>query len=617
MSAEWKRGDAALWQGAAVEIVEGVYAGNVTLRLIDDPTRTLHQVPQSAVQRAADVRALTLPLTQIDATVWAAACSRADTARRLIGQGGVLTNAAVEEAARKLGLSIRTLRRDLARIKEVDHPATLIPSPGGRPKGHSVIASAVGAIIDAVLEEVYLKENRPSLHEVGEEIRALCRQQGLIPPVDRTIRRRVERKDAYDVLKARKGSKHAKYRLQAMPGSTLFESLMECVEIDHTMADVILRSDDEQRTLLGRPWVTLAIDVRSRMVVGVHVTFDAPSAASVALCLLNVLLPKDAFLAWLRIEAPWPAYGCPGLIYVDNGKDFHSKALIRGCQSIGIDVQYRPVGSPHYGGIIERLIGTMMGKCRLLPGTTHRNVQERGDYDAEAQAVMTLSEFRRWFVSEIVTQYHTREHRALKAPPLVEWRTLSEKYGAPRLLAGQWTAFEVFVAFLPGERRVIQRDGVHVNAIRYWHASLDVWIGDGQDHFVHYDPRDIRYVYLRSPSGQVVRAEAITPGVPEMSLAEWRAHRRERSQLAKDPAILALRDGGLVERRAMIESSTEATRKARIARRAMTSRRQTPPAARWSDDASGTAQQGARPALPMPAVASVPTPSAYDGELWS
>lgn len=616
MSGDWKRGDAALWQGANVEIVEGAYAGNVTLRVVGDSSNTLHQVPHGEVQRPTDIRSLTIPLSHIDANAWAAACSRADTVRRLIAQPAPLTNAIVAEAARRLGLSARTLRRDLARMKEVDHPQALVPANGGRPKGHSEIDPAVEVIIETVLEEVYLQENRPSLHEVAEEIRALCRQQGLSPPVDRTIQRRVERKDALDVLKARKGPKHAKYQLQAMPGSTLYESLMDCVQIDHTLADVILCSDDEHRTVLGRPWVTLAIDVRSRMVVGVHISFDAPSATAVALCVLNMLLPKEEFLAWLRIEAPWPAYGCPRLIYVDNGKDFHSKALIRGCQAIGTDLQYRPVGSPHYGGIIERFIGTMMGKCRLLPGTTHRNVQARGDYDSEAKAVMTLSEFRRWFVNEIVTQYHARKHRVLKAPPLKEWLALCEKQGMPRILAGQWTHFEVLLAFLPGELRVVQRDGVHVNAIRYWHPSLSEWIGDGEKHFVHYDPRDIRYAYLRSPSGQVVRAEAITPGIPEMSLAEWRADRSEQSKHSQDPALVALSDAGLVERRAMIDSSTKATRKARAAKRAATSRQQTPPASRWSESASMT-PVSAPTFLPMPTTKPVAPPSVYDGELWS
>lgn len=616
MSGDWKRGEVALWQGVRAEVVEGEYAGNVTLRLLDDPTNTLHQVLHSEVQRPSEVRALVQSPTQIDTKVWVAACLRAEAARRFLREGGAVAKADVEDAARQLGISARTVRRDLARIKEVDHPAALIPEAGGRPLGHSVIAQAVEVIIDAALDDVYLKENRPSLHEVGEEIRAQCRQRGLQPPTDRTIKLRIERKDAYEVLKARKGSKHAKYRLQAMPGTVLYESLMDCIEIDHTLADAILCSDDEHRTVLGRPWVTLAIDVRSRMVVGVHVTFDAPSATSVALCLLNTLLPKDGFLKWLKIDAPWPAYGCPKLIYVDNGKDFHSKALIRGCQGVGIDLQYRPVGSPHYGGIIERLIGTMMGKCRLLPGTTHRNVQERGDYDAEASAVMTLSEFRRWFVNEILTQYHAREHRVLKAPPLVEWQSLCARHGVPRVMAGQWTPFEVFVAFLPGEERVVQRDGVHVNAIRYWHASLAEWVGDGDKHFVHYDPRDIRYVYMRSPSGQIVRVEAITPGVPEMSLAEWRAHRCERSQLAKDPALLALRDSGLAERRAMIENSTEATRKARVARRSATSRRQTPPDARMADQPTGAMRPPAD--LPPSTTKPIPPPpSTYDGELWS
>lgn len=616
MSGSWKRGDAALWQGAAVEIVEGEYAGNVTLRVIEDPSNTLHQVPQGEVQRPTAVRALTLPPTQINFAKWTAACARAEVARRLLRYGTSLTNAVVEEAALGLSLSTRTLRRDLERMREVDHPAALIPGTGGRPVGHSVIAPAAEAIIETVLEQVYLQENRPSLHEVGEEIRALCRQQGLNPPVDRTIKRRIDRKDAYDVLKARKGAKHAKYQLKAMPGSTLYESLMECIEIDHTLADAILCSDDEHRTVLGRPWVTLAIDVRSRMVVGVHVTFDAPSATSVALCMLNVLLPKEEFLAWLNIDAPWPAYGCPQLVYVDNGKDFHSKALERGCNAVGADLQYRPVGSPHYGGMIERLIGTMMGKCRLLPGTTHRNVQERGDYDAEAKAVMTLSEFRRWFVNEIVTQYHAREHRVLKAPPLVEWQMLAQKQGAPRTLAGQWTAFEVFLAFLPGEERTVQRDGVHIKAIRYWHAALAEWIGDGKKHLVHYDPRDIRYAYVRSPSGQIVRLEAITPGIPEMSMAEWREHRRERSKLAHDPSLLALRDAGLIARRAIIDSSAAATRKVRHARRTATSRKQTPPAAQWTAPAAATPPQ-APLLLPLLPTESTAVPTVYDGELWS
>ena len=59
-----------------------------------------------------------------------------------------------------------------------------------------------------------------------------------------------------------------------------------------------------------------------------------------------------------------------------------SEALKRGCEQYGIEVDYRPVRTPHYGGHIERLIGTMMGKVHLLPGTTFSDVRAKGDLES-------------------------------------------------------------------------------------------------------------------------------------------------------------------------------------------------------------------------------------------
>ncbi|MBW6299849.1 hypothetical protein KZ875_31930, partial [Pseudomonas aeruginosa] len=42
----------------------------------------------------------------------------------------------------------------------------------------------------------------------------------------------------------------------------------------------------------------------------------------------------------------------------------------------------RPLGQPHYGGIVERIIGTAMQMIHdELPGTTFSNPDQRGDYD--------------------------------------------------------------------------------------------------------------------------------------------------------------------------------------------------------------------------------------------
>ena len=42
------------------------------------------------------------------------------------------------------------------------------------------------------------------------------------------------------------------------------------------------------------------------------------------------------------------------------------------------------------GGTIERVIGTLIGQCHLLPGTTKNSVRAKGDYDSKKHAAMTL-----------------------------------------------------------------------------------------------------------------------------------------------------------------------------------------------------------------------------------
>ena len=44
-----------------------------------------------------------------------------------------------------------------------------------------------------------------------------------------------------------------------------------------------------------------------------------------------------------------------------------SEALRRGCAQHAITLEYRPPGRPHYGGIVERIIGTAMTAVHELP----------------------------------------------------------------------------------------------------------------------------------------------------------------------------------------------------------------------------------------------------------
>ena len=58
-------------------------------------------------------------------------------------------------------------------------------------------------------------------------------------------------------------------------------------QADHTRVDVLVV--DQAGTLLGRPWLTIVVDTHSRCIRGIHLGFDAPSAAYLG-SVLNALL---------------------------------------------------------------------------------------------------------------------------------------------------------------------------------------------------------------------------------------------------------------------------------------------------------------------------------------
>ena len=113
------------------------------------------------------------------------------------------------------------------------------------------------------------------------------------------------------------------------------------------------------RAVLGRPWLTLLLDVFSRSVLGFYLSLDAPSAVGVAMAIAQGILPKSEWLMRNNLDLTWPTHGLPRSLHLDNGAEFHSRALKRGCQQHGVRIDYRPPATPRFGGHIERLMGTL------------------------------------------------------------------------------------------------------------------------------------------------------------------------------------------------------------------------------------------------------------------
>lgn len=259
--------------------------------------------------------------------------------------------------------------------------------------------------------------------------------------------------------------------------------------------------DETSRLPVGRPWLTVAIDIYSRCIAGFLVSFEAPSATSVGLCLAHTGLEKRSYLSGLGLDTEWPIAGIPRVLHLDNAAEFHSEALARGCQQYGIGLEYRPKGQPHYGGVIERLIGTLMNLIHDLPGTTFSNPVERSTYDSDAAAILSLSELEQWLALAITGRYHNEVHEGLMEPPIARWARSDAGQGKPRAV-GNGQAF--LVDFLPVVRRAIRRDGFTLDHIGYYSDVLRPWIANRdrcRSFLIRRDPRNLSQIYVLDPDG--------------------------------------------------------------------------------------------------------------------
>ena len=459
---------------------------------------------------------------EIDDIDWDDACRKADVIREFLRRvSGPTTTAQMRELADELRLSQASAYRLLKLFRAGGTVLSLVGRKAGRPVGHRVLDEARDEIIRAEIKRFYLKKNRPSVSALVREVNASCRAAGLAPPHRRTIVARIEDVDLAKRAKARGEPKIEKSTV-AVPGKFEVSRPLQVVQIDHTKADIFV-VDEEDRRPLGRPWLTLAMDVCSRMVTGFYLTMAAPSRLSTSLCLLHSVFDKSAWLREREIADPWPVAGLPDRLHVDNGRDFRSRAFQRGCEDAGINIDWRPPGEPRFGGHIERLIGTQMGKLHLLPGTTFSNPDELGEYNSRRHSAFTLRELERYIALDIVGDYHQSIHSSLKRPPIAVWR---EHEGTIPLRLPQ-DRMRFWLTFLPEDERTLRPNGIHIFGLRYWSAALAADVGrTGKRRLlIKYDARDLSRIFVRRLSGNFVEARYADITLPSITLAEAKSSR--------------------------------------------------------------------------------------------
>jgi putative transposase len=501
-------------------------------------------------------------LTSVSTEQWEEARRILPAIQRLAAQPNRRRGDVIAEA-RSLGCGPTHLYALLGRYIVDPRLTSLLPRSPGRPRGHWLCSEQINSLINDAIETVYLTRQRARVSDVEVELRRRCHALGLTPPSRKAIMRRLRDKPRREVVTRREGPKAARDLLGPVTGSLEADWPLALVQIDHTLVDVIV-VDSKTRAPIQRPWLTMAIDVCTRCVVGFHLSLEPPSATSVALCISHAVLPKQPWLSHRKIDEEWMQEGLMSRLHLDNAKEFHSEALRRGCEQYGIAIDYRPVRTPHFGGHIERLIGTMMGKVHLLPGTTFSDVRVRGDLDPEKSAAMTIDEVERWLTHAIAGVYHRDNHRALNMPPISAWKRgiigddVTPGRGTPPAVTDRR---RLLIDFLPLERRLVRRDGLSLHSIHYWSDVLTIWVGDPQKMIVRYDPRDLSRIYLLGPDGQYYDLSYRDLRRPPISLWEHRLALKRlreegRAQIDEAAIFRAIETMRRIADQAVVETKT-------------------------------------------------------------
>lgn len=476
----------------------------------------------------------------------------------------VVGHEAADEAAQALGLSRRQVYVLIRRARQGTGLVTdLTPGRSGGGKGKGRLPEPVERIIRELLQKRFLTKQKRSLAAFHREVAQACKTQKLPVPARNTVAQRIAGLHPAKIARSR-GGQDAARPLQGAGGIPPEVTMpLEQVQIDHTVIDLIV-VDERDRQPIGRPYLTLAIDVFTRCVLGMVVTLEAPSAVSVGLCLAHAACDKRPWLEGLKVEMDWPMSGKPRLLYLDNAAEFKSEALRRGCEQHGIRLDYRPPGQPHYGGIVERIIGTAMQMIHdELPGTTFSNPGQRGEYDSEKMATLTLRELERWLALAVGT-YHGSVHNGLLQPPAARWAEAVERVGVPAVVTRP-TAF--LVDFLPVIRRTLTRTGFVIDHIHYYADALKPWIARRERlpaFLIRRDPRDISRIWVLEPEGQhYLEIHYRTLSHPAVTLWEQRQALAKLRQLGREQVDESALFRMIGQMREIVTTAQKATRKAR------------------------------------------------------
>lgn len=366
-------------------------------------------------------------------------------------------------------------------------------------------ADEVADIVDKIINEVYLMEERPSVEITYDVIVAYItklnssrEEEDKLPmPVRSSVYEIVSKIPEYEKDVARYGRRYADLKHKSVQQGPRPTRPLERVEMDDTKLDMFV-IDSERCMPIGRATLFTAIDRFSSYPTGIDLSFNAPGYLSVMNCLIHAIKKKSYLKkCYPEIKNTWPCYGLMDSLVVDNAKHYWSESLEDAALELNFLIEYSPVRAPWYKAAIERFFGTI--NRQLLhhqPGTTFSNIFAKKDYDPKKNAVISLETLLKLihiFIVDIFAQ-EIHDFDGFDDVPARRWKEGIEEF--PPTMPTKAEDLDVLIGQV--EWRVITNNGVELFGLRYNCDELATLRSElkGAQAKVKLNPNDLSIVHV-------------------------------------------------------------------------------------------------------------------------
>lgn len=326
----------------------------------------------------------------------------------------------------------------------------------------------------------------------------------------------------------------------------------DLVEIDAVEADVSLISEIDNTKTVGRPIVYFMIDVYSKAIIAMSVSFDNNSMLALSSLFLNLGDNKKEYCSRYGIilsnDKLWPSNFYPRRVRVDRGSDFKSKEFERICLEFGIEKQLVTGGMGSLKGNVEQSFRNLHREQNVHL-ENYGLIEKRHDSNHHKEAALTVNDYTKMVINYLL--YYNQRYidnyplnkemikESVKPIPAILFQYGVNKYGKPRSIINNE---EYLYSLMTPIKVKITNKGIMYKGLNYIPRNDDdlmyemYFIGTKSKSFeVRMDKRDISVVYYvkdnKLHSAILNPGKTSNEGFMNMSFKEYDDYRKQKAHM--------------------------------------------------------------------------------------